>query len=67
MDEGTCLENRHTFRAYRGFESRPLRQINAFPHRPLFIFESATVRPALQYPADNNHTEPIYEDPRVSG
>ena len=52
MDEGTCLENRHTFRAYRGFESRPLRQINAFPHRPLFIFESATVRPALQYAAD---------------
>lgn len=27
MDEGTCLENRHTFIAYRGFESRPLRQV----------------------------------------
>ena len=27
MDEGTCLENRHTLSAYRGFESRPLRQV----------------------------------------
>ena len=26
MDEGTCLENRHTLTAYRGFESHPLRQ-----------------------------------------
>ena len=26
MDEGTCLENRHTLSAYHGFESHPLRQ-----------------------------------------
>ena len=32
MDEGTCLENRHTLSAYRGFESRPLR------HAPLSLF-----------------------------
>ena len=28
MDEGTCLENRHTLSAYRGFESRPLRHFH---------------------------------------
>ena len=67
MDEGTCLENRHTFRAYRGFESRPLRHPYAFTHLPLYICEAMTSRPTLQYPADNNHTEPIYEDPRVPG
>ena len=30
MDEGTCLENRHTLTAYRGFESHPLRQTSFF-------------------------------------